>query len=113
MRSRSLSASIVTGVLVASGAGIPAAQASAPVVHHPVVSTYAAHALTALEARWNAEAAAYKASRARLAAARALGAVDARWNAEAAAYKARLAAARALAALDARWNAEASYFGSR
>jgi hypothetical protein len=40
-------------------------------------------------------------------------ALDARWNAQAAAYKSRLDAALALKALDARWNAQALFFGLR
>jgi hypothetical protein len=82
MSSKTLSAAIVVGVGMALGA-LPVAQAAAPVVHHPVVSAQAAQALTALNARLNAQAAAYKSAQAQLAAARAVRALDARWNAEA------------------------------
>ena len=43
----------------------------------------------------------------------ALTALDARWNAEAAAYKKQHDAFLGLKALDARWNAQALYFGLR
>jgi hypothetical protein len=69
-------------------------------------SQHAAQALNALNARWNAEAAAYRASQAQLAADRAIKAVDDRWNAQAKAYKARLADDLALKALNARLNAQ-------
>ena len=113
MISRKLSTSIVAGAVIVLGAGIPVAQAIAPVVHHGTASEHAAHALTALNARWNAEAGEYRVSRARLAADRAIKAVDDRWNAQAKAYKSRLEAALALEALDARWNAQAAFFGLR
>ena len=87
MKSRSLSASTVVGLVMALGA-MPVAEATAPVVHRPVVTTHASLALTALNARWNAEAKVYRAAQARLATNRALGALDARWNAQAAAFKA-------------------------
>ena len=110
MKSRSLSASTVVGLVMALGA-IPVAEATAPVVHRPVVTTHASLALTALNARWNAEAKVYRAAQARLATNRALGALDARWNGIAAADEARLSAARAVHALDARLNAQAAFFG--
>jgi hypothetical protein len=113
MNSRKLTTSIVAGAVIALGAGIPAAQATAPVLHHGTSSAHAAQALIALNARWNAQAAAYRASQAQLAAERAIKAVDDRWNAEAKAYKARLDAALALKALNARWNAQALFFGLR
>ena len=53
-------------------------------------NTHDSQALAALNARWNAEAAAYKSSQAQTATARAIHALDARWNAEAAAYRAQL-----------------------
>ena len=111
MDSRKLTRSIVAGAVIALGAEITAAQAIAPVVHHPTASAHAAQALNALNARWNAEAAAYGAAQAKLAADRAIKAVDDRWNAQAKAYKTRLDAAQALKALDARWNAQAVFFG--
>jgi hypothetical protein len=114
MRTRNLSASFVTGLGIALGVGIPAAQATAPVVHHATVGTHMTkQALSALDARWNAQAAAYRTAQAQLAQARAVKALDARWNAQAAAYKSRLDAALALKALDARWNAQALFFGLR
>ena len=113
MNSRKLCRSIVAGAVIALGAGTPAAQAITPVVHHPSASAHAAQALNALNARWNAQAAAYTASRAQLAADRAIRAVDDRWNAQASAYKTRLDTALALKALDARWNAQALFFGLR
>ena len=113
MDSRKLTRSIVAGAVIALGAGIPAAQAIAPVVHHTTASARAAQALNALNARWNAEAAAYKAAQAQLAADRAIKAVDDRWNAQAKAYRTWLDAAVALKALDARWNAQALFFGVR
>jgi hypothetical protein len=113
MKSKKLTTSIVAGAVIALGAGVPAAQATAPVVHHSTASAHEAQALTALDARWNAQAAAYRASRAQLAAARAIKAVDDRWNAQARAYRTQLDAALALKALDARWNAQALFFGSR
>jgi hypothetical protein len=113
MNSRKLTGSIVAGAVIALGAGIPAAQAIAPVVHDTKASAHAAQALNALNARWNAQAAAYTASRAQLAADRAIRAVDDRWNAQASAYKTRLDTALALKALDARWNAQALFFGLR
>src|SRR5690242_8022308 len=103
-------AAVVTGAGMALGAGIPVAQAAAPSVHSNA-SAHAAQALNALNARWNAEAAAYRASQAELAQARAIGALDARLNAQARGYRLRLSAALALKAVDARWNAEAVYFG--
>jgi hypothetical protein len=111
MRSKELTTSIVAGAVIALGAGIPAAQPAAPVVYHTTASAHAVQALIALNARWNAQAAAYRASQARLAADRAIKAVDDRWNAEAKAYKTRLAGALALNALNARWNAQAVFFG--
>jgi len=87
VRTRNISASFAAGIGIALGVGIPAAQATAPVVHHAAASTH----LTK----------------------QALSALDARWNAQAAAYKSQLAAALALKALNARWNAEALYFGLR
>jgi hypothetical protein len=111
MKSKDLITSIVAGATIALGAGIPGAQAAAPVVHHTTASAHAAQALIALNARWNAQANAYKASHARLAADRALKAVDDRWNAQAKAYKTRLSGALALKALNARWNAQALFFG--
>ena len=111
MNSKNLTTSIVAGAVIALGAGIPAAQAIAPVVHHTTTSAHAAQALSALDARWNAQAAAYRASQAQLAADRAIKAVDDRWNAQAKAYKTRLDAAQALKALDDRWNAQAVFFG--
>lgn len=113
MKSRKFTMSIVAGAVVALGAGIPAAQAAAPVVHRPATSAHAAQALTALNARWNAQAAAYRASQAQLAADRAIKAVDDRWNAQAKVYTTRLDAALALKALNARWNAQALFFGLR
>jgi hypothetical protein len=113
MKSKNLTTSIVAGAVIALGAGIPAAQAIAPVVHHTTTSAHAAQALSALDARWNAQAAAYRASQAQLAADRAIKAVDDRWNAQAKANRARLDAALALKALNARWNAQASFFGLR
>ena len=113
MKPRTLSAAIVTGVVVALGAGIPAAQATAPVDHHTMASAHAAQALIALNARWNAQANAYMASRAQLAADRAIRAVDDRWSAQARAYKTRLDGALALKALNARWNAQAVFYGLR
>jgi len=86
MSSRSLSASFVAGVGIALGVAIPAAQATAPVVHRPAAATQTSQALAAL---------------------------DARWNAEAASYRSQQSATRALKALDARWNAQARYFGRR
>ena len=74
-------------------------------------SQHVTQALNALNARWNAEAAAYRASQAQLASDRAIKAVDDRWNAQAKAYKTRLDAAQALKALDDRWNAQAVFFG--
>ena len=111
MNSRNLTRSIVAGAVIALGAEITAAQAIAPVVHHPTASAHAAQALNALDARWNAQAANYRASQAQLAADRAIKAVDDRWNAQAKAYKTRLDAAQALKALDDRWNAQAVFFG--
>jgi hypothetical protein len=113
MNSRNLTRSIVAGAVIALGAGTPAAQAIASVVHHPTASAHAAQALNALDARWNTEAAAYRASQAQLAADRAIRAIDDRWNAQARAYKTRLDTAQALKALDARWDAEALFFGLR
>jgi hypothetical protein len=113
MKFRKLTTSIVAGAVIALGAGIPAAQAVAPVVHHGTASAHAAQALAALDARWNTEAASYRASQRQLAADRAVKAVDDRWNAQARAYKMRLDAALALKALDARWNAQALFFGLR
>jgi hypothetical protein len=113
MNSRKLTTSIVAGAVIALGTGIPAAQATAPVLHHSSSSAHAAQALVALNARWNAQAAAYRASRAQLAAERAIKDVDDRWNAEANAYRTRLDAAPALKALNARWNAQALFFGLR
>ena len=83
MNSRKLTTSIVAGAVIALGAGIPAAQAIAPADHHTTASAHASQALIALNARWNAEAAAYRASQAQLAAERAIKAVDDRWNAQA------------------------------
>ena len=111
MNSRKLTRSIVAGAVIGLGAGIPAAQAIAPVVQHPSASSRAAQALNALNARLNAEAAAYRAAQAQLAADRAIKAIDNRWNAQAKAYKTRLEAAQALKALDARWNAQAGFCG--
>ncbi len=54
------------------------------------VDTRDSQALAALNARWNAEAAAYSSGQAQTATARAIHALDARWNAEAAAYRAQL-----------------------
>jgi hypothetical protein len=111
MKSKNLVTSMVAGAVIALGAGIPAAQASAPVVHHATANAHAAQALISLNARWNAQADAYRASRAQLVSDRALKAVDDRWNAQAKAYKTRLAGALALKALNARWNAQALFFG--
>ena len=111
MNSRKLTRSIVAGAVIALGAEIPTAQAIAPVVHHTTASARAAQALNALNARWNAEATAYRGAQAQLAADRAIKGVDDRWNAQAKAYKTRLDAAQALKALDARWNAQAVFFG--
>jgi hypothetical protein len=113
MNSRKLTTSMVAGAVIALGAGIPAAQATAPANHHTTASAHASQALTALNARWNAQAAAYRASHAQLAADRAIKAVDDRWTAQAKAYKARLDGSLALKALNARWNAQALFFGLR
>ena len=113
MKSKTLATSIVAGVVFALGAGITGAQAIAPVVQHATASAHAAQALIALNARWNAQAAVYRASQAQLAADRAIKAVDDRWNAQAKAYKTQLDAALALKALEARWNAQALFFGLR
>ena len=113
MNSRKLTRSIVAGAVIALGAGIPAAQAIAPVVHHSTASAHAAQALAALNARWNAQVTAYRATQAQLAAERAIKAFDDRWNAQAKAYKTRFDAALALKALNARWNAQALFFGLR
>jgi hypothetical protein len=116
MGSRKLYANVTVGLGMALAVAVPTALGRAPVTHRPAVTSHTTQALTALDARWNAEAAAYKATQVQLAAARAVIALDARWNAEAAAFKAthvQLDAARALNALDARWNAEAAYFGAR
>jgi hypothetical protein len=114
MNFTNLPVAVVAGIGLSVGGAIPVAQAVAPAVHHSATSAYSAQALNALGARWNAEAAAYRAAQARLESARALQALGARWNAEAAAYRAaqaRLESARALKALGERWNAEAGYFG--
>jgi hypothetical protein len=113
MNSRKLTTSFVAGAVIALGAGIPAAQATAPADHHATASAHAAQALVALNARWNAQAAAYTAAQAQLAADRALKAVDDRWSAQAKAYRTRLDGALALKALNARWNAQALFFGLR
>ena len=111
MKSKNLMTTMVAGAVIALGAGIPAAQAAAPVFHHTTANAHTAQALIALNARWNAQADAYRASQEQLASDRALKAVDDRWNAQANAYKARLAGALALKALNARWNAQALFFG--
>jgi hypothetical protein len=113
MHSKKLTASAIAGAVIALGAGIPVAQATAPDVHRTATSAHAAQALVALNARWNAQAAAFRASQAQLAADRAIRAVDDRWNAQAKAYKTRLADGLALEALNARWNAQAVFFGLR
>jgi hypothetical protein len=113
MQSKKLTASAVAGAVIALGAGIPTAQATAPDVHRTASSAQAAQALVALNARWNAQAAAYRATKAQFAADRAIKAVDDRWNAQAKAYKSQLAGALALKALNARWNAQAVFFGLR
>jgi len=100
MKTRHLSASLVAGVGSALGIGVPLAQATAPVVHHAASSAHMTkQALSALDARWNAQAAAHRTAEAELA--------------QAAAYRSRLGAALALKALNARWNAQALYFGRR
>jgi hypothetical protein len=113
MKSKKLTMSIVAGAVLALGAGIPAAQATAPVYRQATASAHATQALIALDARWNAQAGAYRASQAQLASDRAIKAVDDRWTAQAKAYKTRLAGALALEALDARRNAQALFFGLR
>ena len=113
MKPRTLIASTAAGVTMALAAGIPAAQATAPTTRDESVSAHAAQALNALNARWNAEASAYKATLAQRAEARAVSALDQRWEAEAAAYRGRVSTARALKALDLRWNAQAVFFGLR
>jgi hypothetical protein len=86
MATRNLSASIVAGVGLALGIGIPA-QATEVTAGHATTSAHMAR--------------------------QALTALDARWNAEAAAFKKQHDAFLALTALDARWNAQALYFGLR
>ena len=114
MGTRNLSASFVAGAGIALGVGIPAAQATAPTVHHVSVSTHMTkQAISALDARWNGEAAVYKTAQAQLAQARALKAVDARWKAEDSYYKSKLASFVALKAINARWIAEDSFYGLR
>jgi hypothetical protein len=67
MRVRSRSASLVAGIGIALGVGIPTAQATEVFTEHsmlPTHSTASTHiskqALGALEARWNAQVAYYK-----------------------------------------------------
>jgi hypothetical protein len=82
-------------------------------VHGSATSTHATQVLNALNARWKAQADAYRIRLAEQAQARAVFALDRRWQAQAAAYKSHLSAAQALRALNARWNAEAVFFGLR
>ena len=114
MSTRTTVAAIVAGAALALGAGIPAAQATETTIHSTTASAHAAQALNALDARWNAEAAAYRTTLAQLAA----GARDqcARRALERRGQRPTGRGSRprsALKALDARWNAEALFFGLR
>jgi hypothetical protein len=83
MRGRNRGATIAVGIGLTLAGALPAGQAKAPVLDRPATSFYSARALSALAARWNAEAASYSP-------ARAVNALDARWNAEARAYGIRV-----------------------
>jgi hypothetical protein len=85
MKSKRFGAVIGAGGVLAVAAAIPAAQAKEVAGSHQSTSAAATQALKALDARWNAEAAAYKATLARIQAAKALDASG--WPTEASAYR--------------------------